>query len=340
MLDLADEVRYALTDDGFRLALHRHRPDRPRPGALPVLLCHGIATNKMGVDLDAEHSLAVFLKGHGYDVFALSLRGGGLSDRTAPDGSSPGNFDSLVTQDAPAAIDAVLKITKSRSASWVGYSLGGMIGYAVCANPASRVACLVTLGSPGNTDHARGWLLEWSAAHPSLNDWVPLRSLSRRLAPLGGIVHTPVDRLLYDPNNVSRSTIQNLLAFAVEDVHPGLAKQLARWVREERETSDDGSVDYRQSLERIRVPSLFIAGAGDHIAPPEQVRYACEQSRSRQRRFVLAGKNEGFTHDYCHIGLAMGDDAPREIFPLVADWLNGFGTRTPRSKRNEKKRTN
>lgn len=336
MVDLADEVHFALTKDGLRIALHRHRPASPRRRALPVILCHGIATNKMGVDLDATHSLAFFLKRQGFDVFAISLRGGGLSDRSAPGGATDFSFDTFVNEDAPAALDAVRAITEAKAVSWVGYSLGGMIGYAICAKQRPTVACLVTMGSPGKIDHAQGWLLEWAAAHAWVNEWIPLRALSRLLAPLGGLIRTPVDQLLYDPSNVSRTTIQRLLRYAVEDVNPGLARQLARWLREGGETSEDGKTDYSRAPGAIRLPSLFIAGAGDRIAPSAQVRYAHDTCRSRSRSFVLAGKASGFSHDYCHIGLAMGDDAEREIFPLVSDWLDRHGTAGTRGKSNAK----
>ncbi len=64
--DISDQLFYAHTKDGWNVAMHYHRPDYPLPGALPVILSHGIAVNKFGVDLDRAHSLAYFLKQNGH----------------------------------------------------------------------------------------------------------------------------------------------------------------------------------------------------------------------------------------------------------------------------------
>ncbi|HNI91567.1 MAG TPA: hydrolase, partial [Leptospiraceae bacterium] len=60
--DIADEVSYAVTEDGWNLAIHRHKPMKPLPNAYPVIVVHGIITNKYFMDLDVDHSLAYHLK--------------------------------------------------------------------------------------------------------------------------------------------------------------------------------------------------------------------------------------------------------------------------------------
>ncbi|MBK9499107.1 MAG: hypothetical protein IPO06_06970 [Leptospiraceae bacterium] len=79
MYDIADEVFFAITNDGWNLAIHRHKPHKPLVGAMPIILVHGIITNKYFMDLDTDHSLAYHLKTIGYDVYAVSLRGCGES---------------------------------------------------------------------------------------------------------------------------------------------------------------------------------------------------------------------------------------------------------------------
>ena len=76
-----DETVYALTDDGWRLALGRRRPRGPAR-SLPVLLVHGVAANRASLDFGLERwSLSAHLAAAGFDCFALDLRGHGASRR-------------------------------------------------------------------------------------------------------------------------------------------------------------------------------------------------------------------------------------------------------------------
>src|SRR5690606_38106345 len=126
---------------------------------------------------------------------------------------------------------------------------------------------------------------------------LPLQPGSAELAPLGGWIQTPIDRILYNPETVRRRTVQLMLQNAITEVNQGLLDEMARWVREGNESSNDGLIEYRRGYERIRCPTLMIAGAGDHIAPPIQVRFAFEKCGSRTKKFILAGKPQGYEHD-------------------------------------------
>lgn len=327
--DTADQVFYARTEDGWYLALHYHEPAAPLKGALPVVLVHGIATNKYGVDLDEHHSIACYLKSRGFPVFAVCLRGAGLSHRKQRYRRKERFcFDDHVRLDAPALIRRIKELTGAPAVNWVGYSMGGMIGNAFCGSGASEadsVHCLITIGSPGKSDHVRGFLMDRLVKHPWIKYVLPLQPGSSVLAPIGGWIQTPVDRILYNPETVSRRTVQRILQNAITEVNQGLLDEMARWVREGRESSNDGMVDYRRSFQKIHCPTLMIAGAGDHIAPPIQVRFAFDQCGAKIKKFIVAGKRQGYEHDYCHIGLVLGEDAPEEIFPHIAQWLEEYG---------------
>ncbi len=327
--DTADHVFYARTEDGWYLALHYHEPRLPVKGALPVLLVHGIATNKYGVDLDEYHSLACYLRSAGFPVFAVSLRGAGLSHRKQRyEYRRRFSFDDYVQHDAPALIRRIVELTGAPAVNWVGYSMGGMIGNAFCGSglpEAKLVQSLVTIGSPGKVGHMKTAFLRRLAKHPWINRMLPLQPGSAMLAPFGGLLQTPVDRLLYNPETVRRRTIQLMLHNAITEINQGLLEEMARWVREGKETSNDGLVDYRRNLKKIRCPTLMIAGAGDHIAPPFQVEFGFEQCGAKVKNFILAGKRQGYEHDYCHIGLVMGEDAPEEVFSHVLQWLETYG---------------
>ena len=70
------------TADGWTLVAHHYKPTpAPRVGAMPVILCHGLTYNALFWDLVPEYSFAEYLAAQGFDVWAVSLRGGGLSQK-------------------------------------------------------------------------------------------------------------------------------------------------------------------------------------------------------------------------------------------------------------------
>src|SRR6516164_5017650 len=131
---LADELHFAHTPDGWRLALHRHAAGPPELG-LPVILCPGYACNRHFIDWDAEYSLARFLARRGFDAWVIELRGRGLSHPT-PACAAPRTwtFDDLALHDVPTAVRHVARMTRRRVA-WVGHSMGGMLLYASLGGP-------------------------------------------------------------------------------------------------------------------------------------------------------------------------------------------------------------
>src|SRR5512142_662756 len=74
-----DELVFGETRDGWRIAVGRRLP-RGAPRLPPVLLCHGLSTNRASLDSGMErYSLAAHLARAGFDCFALDLRGHGAS---------------------------------------------------------------------------------------------------------------------------------------------------------------------------------------------------------------------------------------------------------------------
>ena len=51
-----DETSYLVTEDGRRLAVHRYRPEAGARGH-PVILCHGMISNRYIFDLPARPRL-------------------------------------------------------------------------------------------------------------------------------------------------------------------------------------------------------------------------------------------------------------------------------------------
>jgi hypothetical protein len=73
-----DDLHYVSTRDGWRIAVvhYKARTDASTKHKYPVLLCHGLSSNRLAYDMGADQvSFARYLANEGFDVFAIELRG-------------------------------------------------------------------------------------------------------------------------------------------------------------------------------------------------------------------------------------------------------------------------
>ncbi|MCA9527281.1 MAG: alpha/beta fold hydrolase, partial [Myxococcales bacterium] len=149
-----DERHFVETADGWRIALARVRPTAAGPAhGEPVVCFPGLACNGRLFDFDREHSLARHLAGLGFDVWMIDPRGTGASERPGFFGRGFGyGFGAYAHQDAPAAVQHVLRATGHSRVLWVGHSMGGLVGYQLSLHPAmgEHLAGIVALGSPAD----------------------------------------------------------------------------------------------------------------------------------------------------------------------------------------------
>ncbi len=286
----------------------------------PVILCHGLGTNRYNLDLDEKYSLARYLARAGHETWVLELRGRGLAG-----GPIEATFDDQAEFDVRAAIRTVLG-TGAKQVNWVGHSKGGLVAYGHLArNPEAPIRALVALGSPAS-------FAVQSALPKFLDRIAPLLSMKSipmsrvgQLAflgpPPGGLTPYMLRAANVDPEIMKRAMFN-----MASDIPGGVARQFAQWIRTGKFDSADGKFDYRKNMAAIKIPILLIAGSHDLLAPPLAVARAQEWV-SGPVKLLVAGKAHGFHEDYGHGDLAIGKKAPDEIFPLVEDFFETHGTR-------------
>ncbi|RME28899.1 MAG: hypothetical protein D6798_01340 [Deltaproteobacteria bacterium] len=103
----------------------------------------------------------------------------------------------------------------------------------------------------------------------------------------------------------------------------GELRQLRAMMAGQGFRSADGAIDYAASLSTLDAPLLVIAGRGDRVAPPDRVAPYHDLAGSADKELVIASRANGFTHDYGHLDLAIGDSAAAEIYPRIIDWFEG-----------------
>lgn len=321
-------IAHTRADDGWPLALvHYPIPPGVTPRALPVLLCHGLGSNHNSLDLEYGGSLARFLAGEGFDVWALDLRHHGES-RTRPKGGekiSAVGFDDYVRHDAPAAVAFVRAQTGAPSVVWVGHSMGGMIGYGHLGRTgdASGVAALVAIASPGSM-HEEG-LVRFIATAAGVTTILPQvhgRALSRaHAAVFGGWMEWHYDNLVYNRVNLTPLERKLLIGTAVENLTRRESKQFRGWMKHGGFVSADGKDDYAANLAKITVPALLVSGTADRLVPSPNVQFVMERLGSLDKTHRLFGRSQGDAHDWGHVDLIAGKLAAKEVWPEIGAWL-------------------
>lgn len=316
------------TADGAMVRLHRHPADGP-----PVLVVHGVASNARFWDLSPERSLAVALNRAGYDAWLLDLRGhGGATLDTAGRRQRQGwSIDDYGRHDLPAAIAHVRTATGYDKVGYVGHSMGGMVAAVYTAwHGDDHLAALAVLGSPLDFRHPDPLLRAGRTlmATGTLFAQIPVPVLARASAPVRELpLHA--DDLLFASSNMDEPTREAMYRRGTAPLSRGELRQLRQTIRTGAFASVDGSVDYAASLAGLAVPLLVVAGRADHIAPPDRVRPWVEHAGSADKTFEVLGKANGYRHDYGHLDMAVGVDAPAEVHPLLVGFLAGRWSEPP-----------
>jgi pimeloyl-ACP methyl ester carboxylesterase len=324
------EVRpyQARTRDGWTLALHRYRVQTLAPRRrLPVVLCHGLGSNRHSFDVPRGPSLARFLAGHGYDVWSLELRGAGGSAR-------PGLLNSLrwewtfqhyVRFDAPAGLSLVRDVTGAAEVHWVGHSLGGMVAYALLAGTGAPIASAATLAAPAITVHKLPEIpgaKVFQAVLARLSR-VPAGMSARLGAPLTGLAYRlSLFRVLYNPDNMDPAVIRRLLSCALDDVPARLLLEYLTAAFPHGNGAAGEAFAYEKRLGEVSAPLLLLGGAIDRICPPANLRAVHDRVGSEVKRLRILGRDTGCQHDYGHHDLLIGKNAPAEVYAHVAAWLD------------------
>ena len=328
---MQDETFFALTDDGWRLALHRFVPQGPSRRH-PVLMVHGLASNRLSFDLDARYSVARAIRQRGFDVYVLELRGAGLTQ--APDGGDRSQhewgFNDYAERDLPTAIATVLERSQAPALHGIGHSMGGMLFYSAGVRARSELRSIGTLGSPLMSQLQLGArersLLQVTASltpaatlTPTAQRRVPLRRLlsaALRYVPMSARL---ADGILLNSVNCEPAVVARMAREGIEDVPLRLLRDITQNMN--RPPNPEGPFAFEAELHRIEVPVLVVAGVADHLAPAAAVAAAATQLSGATVHYRALGLAHGHLADYGHVDLLVGRSSPEEVHPLVLDFL-------------------
>ncbi len=350
---LDGEQRTIRTADGWNLVAHRHPPRaQAKPGALPVILCHGLSYNAQFWTLDPSVSLADYLSSMGYDVWVVSLRGSGLSQKwvmkldaaptmavgslvrratrgkIAPTGYatldpkfSKWNLDDHVNYDVPALVHLVRQSTGAPGVTWIGHSMGGIIALAHLTryqNPG--ILKLVTVGSQMT-------MPDGQLAVQFLTEMIRTRQgqLAGQLIPeeLIADAKTSVDNMFFNERNVDPRVYQSLTTSGTDIPSIGLLQQYMTMATRGELLDASKQYSYARSLQNVTVPVLLACGSMDQLAPPPVQQYLHDHVGSADKTLMVFGRASGFASDMGHNDSLVGLASRAQVYPTIEAWITG-----------------
>jgi len=129
-------------------------------------------------------------------------------------------------------------------------------------------------------------------------------------------------RFLANPDNVDDETVPEIFDKLVANESPSITLQFSDWVRSGEFRSADHTFSYSARLGRVKLPCMFVCVVDDMMAPPTYTRRQIKRLGTKQVRLLILSRDNGFSSDYGHGDLIIGTNAPREVYPLVIDWLD------------------
>lgn len=310
------------TADGVQINLH-HLPGSQGP---PILLVHGVSSNHHSFRLSDGQGYAQAAVEAGLDPWLLDLRGRG-QERGDPDAGwlegNHGNLDDYAALDLPAAIAEIQAQTGAERVGYIGHSMGGMVGAIYLATtPEPPLYAFVALGSPVAFDRLDALnSAALTAARYSPLPWVDSEMGGRLRAQLGDKPITPVDAFVDEQlfNDIAPGQRPKVYAELSSPMTQGEMRQLGEMAASGGLSDATGTQDHLSPLADVQIPAQVWAGSADLVALPWQVRPLSEHLGDAE--YVLAGTESGFSVDYGHLDLILGDNAASEVYPMLNQFL-------------------
>ncbi len=330
MSELQRSTFFVQNGDGWLLHLRRTvAPARRKRGLRPLVIVPGYAMNSF---IFGFHPRGTSMERHfaqrGFEVWSIDLRGQGRSRPNGNERTEP-SIRACSEVDLPCAIEAILAQSESGAerVDVIGCSLGGTYVYAHMALcPEHRIGSVVAIGAP----------LRWESVHPLMKlVFASPRFASmlrfkgtQRLAEIAFPVLARVPGVLSLYMNTAHVDLTQArdLTRTVEDPHPRINKEIARWIHAKDLVL--GGVRVTEALGGEAGPLLIVLANRDGIVPPDSALSAKAAWGGEDVDLLRVGSEEDW---YAHACLFIADEAPQRVFEPIARWLLARGPATPKT---------
>ncbi len=281
---MTPSVHHIYNAHGTRLALHRFTL-HDKHDSSPIVLAHGTFSNYRSC-----RGLAEYLAKQGHDCWILDSQGHGLSRKPLCEPT----FEAMALLDTDAVFDFISNQYRDLRLSWIGHSGGGLAILMYLARNRSarqRVSSITTIASQA-TDAGIG-IMNRIKIH--IASWV---------------------------TRVCGIAPGKLIKIGPENEYARVMQQWFDWSLNGCWSGKDG-FDYMAELANIQIPCLSLAAGNDHfIAPSSGCLKLNNAMGSKIKKFMVCGLSESFSEDYTHTRIIASRNASKEIWPLIAEWIN------------------
>jgi len=346
------------TSDGWRLRLFYYPAATKKQAETPVIICHGLAGNRLSVDFGEyeseewnKYSLAAYLSRGGiekdlsFDVWVVELRGRGDPPTFSPN-EHPEKYkwcvDDYIDKDIPTIIRYIQNQyhKDKKPVYWIGKSMGGMIAYAYGETPAGRrnLKGVVTLGSPTRFKQKplllniltrlcpRRLSIPFNAAEilrelPELRDrFIELGASKGNIDP--NILEVYIDKGM--DNTISSRVLNHFSIFFRH--HTFCRYPSYPWFYDILDKipylpNVFKPYSYTENLSNFISPLLAMGGGADTVAPLSDIQYTTSRVGSSDVTMIILSRDNGYRTDYGHIDLTLGLHVREEVYPIIYDWL-------------------
>jgi pimeloyl-ACP methyl ester carboxylesterase len=291
------------------------------PDAPPVILCHGLGSNRNTYLLPAQRNIVHMLLECGFDVWLAELRGHGLS-KTGTIWDCPWDVSDYIS-DAFAFAAFVSGQASGASVHWIGHSLGGIIGIAMASLPqAPPLASVIAVGSSFFYSDSVFRKLSFLVPAITSMSFLPADSIMRAQSPFSfRFVSNLADAVMAWRSNVDPDVGRALFSSNFEPISKKVTLQLATGMSEAGILHREGQ-PFSTSLCNCRVPVFLLAGDRDTQCPPQSVQKLFELlPATNLRKYQCFGKEQGCVDHYGHFDLLIGLRVEQEVFPSIRAFL-------------------
>ncbi|WP_036068856.1 alpha/beta hydrolase [Leptospira noguchii] len=247
----------------------------------PILLIDPVFINKKALYLGSKSGLIGVLNGNGFSVWLLHFE----------DYKSV-NLKEVGENLIPEVIAKIQKVTGKKELFLGGISLGGQsILYSLKSKKVSDVSKAFFLGTGMDYKYNDSFLERMKAEKRLGTD------LSASCKNKDHFCKRFISLDEDDPTTLF--VYQNLINYL-----PTLEENPKTW----------------EPFETSNFPTLFIGGKIDNVSPTESI-HPVYQRKKGKKEYWEAGRDNGTSIDYDHLGLFAYEDAPSDIYQKIADWL-------------------
>jgi class III poly(R)-hydroxyalkanoic acid synthase PhaC subunit len=290
----------------------------------PVIIIYAFINRHYILDLLPQVSVTRSLLNQGLDIFATDWGTPSVYDKSLTIGHFVNNY-------LDKSIDLIRKITKSDKVSLLGYCWGGDLALMYAAIHPEKVKNLITIATPGDFDLDDSLLSVWTRAIKENYLLDVFGNLPGIVLNAAFITRNPVEysHKYFHFFERPRSLEEIAEFFAIETWlydSPPIIGEIYREFSEYcykqnllikgkmRIENANNEKDTNINLKNIDMPFLNIVAKRDDLVAPNSSK-ALNDALTESHDKDLIEFNSG------HVGLMIGKNAHKELWPKVGDWL-------------------